>query len=725
MEISKFLLRTTGLAIGTVFKSSDADIRVHGEDNVPDGPVLYVANHFTRMETTFMPYVIERYTKKYCISLAHFSFFGGTFGKILSKLGGLSTKDPDRDKILISTLLKGEISVIIFPEGQMIKDKKIIEKGKYMVFNAGIRRPPHSGAARLALRSEFYREKMRHFKEIGFREGLEKYMSYFEISEEELDSVLALETSIVPINVTYYPIRAKNNAIKKLVERFVKNVSDRFEEELEVEGTMVMDGVDIDINFGKPIPINKFTQESDTGKGIKNMKTYLSKAELNEAVPFKKSGLKITQSYMDSIYNMTTLNHDHIFAHILCDCPRSKISEDLLKARAFLAVEKVKDLNITNCHTTLNKNQFHLLTDDEHKTYESFIEAAVSDGLITVKDGFIYKSKERFQDAYKFHTIRKDNIVEVLKNEIEPMTEVRKAIRKVMILPKWAIHRIIRNRFFNLDLDLFKQDYDKYHIINESKSPEIGRPFFLRKSYQRKGVILIHGYMAAPEEVRVVAEALHKKGYVVYGVRLRGHGTAPEDLGKREWYDWYNSVNRAYIVMNHTVDKISIVGFSTGAGLALLQAANKGNNFRGVVSINAPLKLQNISSQLSSAVVVWNNLLDRMHVNKGKMEFVTNDPENKHINYFRNPISGVAQLEKLMDKVEESLHKIEIPALIIQGSDDPVVNPVSGKEIFDKLGTKKKEIQSIYAERHGIVRGEESKKVISHVLDFLDEVCKD
>jgi len=64
------------------------------------------------------------------------------------------------------------------------------------------------------------------------------------------------------------------------------------------------------------------------------------------------------------------------------------------------------------------------------------------------------------------------------------------------------------------------------------------------------------------------------------------------------------------------------------------------------------------------------------------MEFVENVPENPDINYTRNPVSGSNELEKLMKQVGDQLKNVKGPALIIQGSDDPVVNPVSGLENF-------------------------------------------
>ncbi|MCP4133519.1 MAG: hypothetical protein GY754_21295 [bacterium] len=731
MAISKLLLKTSYATLDAILKASDADIRLHGEENIPNQPVLYVVNHFTRIETTFLPSMIKKCTGKYTLSLAYHSFFEGTFGKILEKLGAISTKDPDRKKILTNALLTGDMSIIIFPEGQMLKDKKLIEKGKYLVYNSGIRRPPHTGAARLALRTQFYREKIRYFHEIGFIEGIEKYKEHFSLSDDDIYNIRRRNTEIVPVNITYYPVRAKNNAILRLVEKFTKDVSPRMEEELEVEGTMLLEGVDIDINFGKPISVKKFLERSSNARNrMHDNKLYLDKEVRRKELPLPKVSIDLMYAYMDSIYAMTTVNHDHLYACLLSMYRGNSIEETDFKNRANLAIESIKKLNLTNFHSTLSKKQYNLRTDDFNDKYDSFIEAAVSDNLITVKDGYIYKHKEKFNNAYAFHDVRQNNIVEVLKNEVEPLTHLLKTVRRLSMLPGSVIRRMTRKKFIELDMKLFNRDYKKYYIEGETKPENIGSPFFLKDSFslkrfnKRKGVILVHGYMAAPEEMRLLAENLHKEGYVVYGARLRGHGTAPEDLGHRNWYEWYNSVNRAYVVMKNSVKDFAIIGFSTGAGLSLLQAANKGNKLKGVVSINAPLRLQNISSRLSSAVVVWNKFIKKVRLEKGAMEFVKNDPENPHINYFRNPISGVNELGKLMNVVEGRLEEVKIPCLVVQGSNDPVVNPTSGLDIFEKLGSKDKELYRIYSDRHGIVRGEELKKVTSKILQFLNEVFK-
>jgi esterase/lipase/1-acyl-sn-glycerol-3-phosphate acyltransferase len=723
MSISNAMIEAISVSLDVIFKASGTDIRMHGTKDVPDQPVLYVVNHFTRMETIMMPYVIRKYIKKYPISLADSSFFAGKLGEIMNRAGAVSTVDPNRDSILINSLLTDRNPVIIFPEGQMIKDKKIIERGKYLVYNVSGRRPPHTGAARIALRSQFIREKLRVFRDRKDYASIARIAAHFGFSPLDVNWVIEKETYIVPVNITYYPVRAKDNAISKLVNKYVHNVSLRMKEEMEVEGSMVMDGVDIDINFGKPISTkNYLTSASELGETINNENLYLYPEELKEIAPFKKLYVDMMYDYMHAIYNMTTVNHDHLASYIITKYRKSSFSESDFKNRIFLAIEHLLRTGLTNYHTSLDQKQYHLLTDDYHDKYENFIKMAVSDNLITLKDGIITKNDERFTKNYEFHTLRKDNIVEVLRNEIEPLKSLTNGLDHLMVLPGGFIRQKIRNQFLERDQQLFEEEYNQHYIPGESKPKDIGAPFFLRRLLRNQGVILVHGYLAAPEEIRPLADHLYKNGYTVYGARLRGHGTAPEDLAGQSWEKWYHAVGRAYIVMKNSTKSFAICGFSTGAGIALLQAANKPGKFAGIISINGPVKLQSSSSKFSPIIIVWNKFLSIINASRGKMEFVSNDPENPTINYSRNPVRGVYELEKLMKVVKGRLADIKEPTLVMQGSDDPVVNPVSGLEIFSKLGSEKKELVHISADHHGILRGKESDQVKTKVLEFLKEI---
>jgi esterase/lipase/1-acyl-sn-glycerol-3-phosphate acyltransferase len=723
MHISNDLVKIIVSAIDTVIKTAGIDIRLHGIENVPDQPVVYVVNHFTRLETGLMPYIIKKHIKKDAVSLAAQYFFEGKMKNFMDNVGAVSTADPNRDKIFISSLLADSHPVIIFPEGQIIKDKKLVEKGKYIVYNTGIRRPPHSGAAQIALLTEFLREKLRIFKSRGDKTSIARILSRFDLRTADVETIISKETHIVPVNITYYPVRARQNALSTLAGKYFHNISTRLQEELEVEGPIVLGKVDIDINFGRPIPAKKYIASKwKLKRMMADDNVYLNTGDFKKISAFRKICVRLMYDYMKAIYAMTTVNHDHIMSYILASYRKKIFSENNFKKRIFLAIEHLRNIGLPNCHTSLYRKQFYLLTDDRHEKYENFIKEAVDNHYIKVENGIITKNSERFSAPSDFHTIRRDNIIEVLKNEIEPLRNLTRAIDWQKFVPDFFIKWKVKNTFIKLDKNLFEEDYARYYLPAESKPKNIGEPFFLRRFFSRKGVILVHGYMAAPEEIRPLAEYLYKNGYNVYGVRLRGHGTAPEDLAARNCEKWYDSVSRAYIIMKNSVKTLSIAGFSMGGGIALLQAANKPGRFASVISINAPLKLKSVVSKFAPFVVAWNTLLDKMSMEKLKKEFIENDPENPQINYVRNPIRGGYELDRLMRVVENRLKNVTDPALIIQASGDPVVDPVSGQVIFDKLGTKEKQLFPVNANHHGILRGVEANSVNSTVLMFLEKV---
>ena len=64
MKISNDLINIIEAALDTLIKASGMDLRLHGLENVPDHPVLYVINHFTRIETILMPCIIKKNIKK-------------------------------------------------------------------------------------------------------------------------------------------------------------------------------------------------------------------------------------------------------------------------------------------------------------------------------------------------------------------------------------------------------------------------------------------------------------------------------------------------------------------------------------------------------------------------------------------------------------------------------------------------------------------------------------
>jgi esterase/lipase/1-acyl-sn-glycerol-3-phosphate acyltransferase len=719
--VNNFAYLTTGIAIKAISELSKTNISIHGEENIPQGAKIYVINHFTRIETLFLPYHINKLTGTPVWSLADAGLFAGRLGGYLNKVGALSTQNPDRDLLIVKSLLTGEASWVIFPEGRMVKSKKIYEKGQkkgaFMVESPDGKHRPHTGAAALALRTEFYRERIREINKSNPDE-VKRLQELFHI--DSIDPVIENDTYIVPVNITYYPIRAKENLLSKLAETLIDDMPDRMVEEIMTEGTMLLSGVDADIRFGEPIKIEHYMKSTAIQKDISSDEVINFDDPISSKKMMQKSATKIMERYMSSIYSLTTVNADHLFASILRFIPFREIDEMDLRRRVFLATTKNFNPAEVYRHQDLDKNHIHLITDDRYRQFENFLSIAVEKGVIEKKDNMLVKG-ESFCSPQDFHTTRSENPVAVITNEVEPLRDLQENLRNIasqssLRIKEWVIKYLKDKSHFD-----YEKDYTNFYIEGESKEIDVGMPYFLKGRTNRTGILLIHGYMAAPLEVKGLSLYLNDKGYYIYAPRLNGHGTSPEDLAEKTYMDWVESVEEGYIMMRHMCDSVIIGGFSTGAGLAL-DLATRVNDASGVFAVSPPMKLHDLSSKLVPAVNTWNKLMAKVRIKKAQKEFVANSPENPHINYSRNPVSGIIELDRLMKSIEPMLPNITIPAMVIQGFGDPVVNPTGSRKIYSLLGSKDKEYLLINFDRHGILLGEGSERVYKAIGDFIQRL---
>jgi esterase/lipase/1-acyl-sn-glycerol-3-phosphate acyltransferase len=715
--MNRFAYRTTGLAIKTISNLSKANIALHGQENIPDGSIIFVINHFTRIETFLMPYQIFTVTKVPVWSLADYELFQGAFGNYLEKLGALSTKSPDRDQLIVKTLLTGEANWIIFPEGRMVKNKKIIEKGQFMVSRAGGKHPPHTGAGTLALRTEFYRQRLRRLATENPDEA--RYlMDSFQL--ESLEPVLDRKTYIVPVNLTYYPIRARENILSKLALRLVDDLPERIIEELMTEGSMLLSGVQIDVRFGDPILINEYLRHEAIKKDIEATRRIHFDDQIASRSTMRKEALKLMQRYMAAIYSMTTVNLDHIFASILRFLRNKKIDKLDLCRRVFLAASQIQQHSNLFLNGNLQLDQVHLLTDDRFGKVDNFIKVAEEKGNLQKTNDTLIIDKSTFTSPYEFHRARIDNPIDVIANAVEPLKQLQGTLRRLAILPDFWIRKKVADTLITQAVEEYKSDYHRFYIQGESKPIDVGMPFLVKGKSKNVGVLLSHGYMAAPREVEKLAHYLGSIGFWVYVPRLKGHGTSPDDLATRSYQDWMVSIDRGYAIISSICKRVVVGGFSTGAGLALDMAARV-NEVAGVFAVAAPLTLKDFSSKFAPAVDMWNRIMDKAYGVGPKMEFVENKPENPHINYLRNPISGVREIERLMDDLEPKLPDLKVPSLIVQSRRDPVVDPKGSRKIFELLGTEDKEYRLFNFDRHGILLGEGSQGVHKAIGDFVKQ----
>jgi esterase/lipase/1-acyl-sn-glycerol-3-phosphate acyltransferase len=719
--MNHYAYRTTGLVIKALYNLFKARVYLHGTENIPKGPNIFVINHFTRIETLLLPYYIYNLIGVPVWSLGHYSLFKGALGNFLDMVGTISTKDPHRDRLIIKTLMTGEAAWIIFPEGRMVKDKKILEKGRYMISTPkGTKRAPHTGAATLGLRTEFYRQHFLKLDEKGSDE-VGKLMDLFGITN--IEPVLKHRITIVPVNVTYYPIRARENILSELAEKFFDDIADRAIEELMTEGNMLFSGVDVDIRFGEPIGLESYLPENPSLYNIEANR----KIDFDDLIPsraiMRRMADDIVHRYMTSIYNMTTINHDHLFASMLRQIPFNHINESTLIRRVYCCIMHGLDKKGAYLHRTLQEDQISLLTDDRYHKYSDFISLALDKKTITRKKNILIKNPKVFSSPFDFHRSRIDNPVAVIANEVEPLKHLQRAVSFYAWIPDFLLRRILARRLYRKAIQEYQNDYKMYFSVTETVQKSAGMPFLLRGSFRKIGVLLIHGYLGTPAEIKDLAMYLNQQGYSVYAPRLRGHGTSPHDLATRTYEDWRTSVDEGYAVIKSLCDRIIVGGFSTGAGLALDLAARI-KDINGVFTVCSPMRIRFLSFRFAPAVGVWNRLLKKIRFEENQDEFVDVESENSYFKYKKNPVSGVREVEQLMNSLEPRLANLKTPVLMIQSLNDPVVDYTGSIQLFELLGSEEKSYVMFDMDRHVIITGPGSHRVHRAIAGFIEDVWK-
>ncbi len=716
--MNPFAFELSGYTLKTFSGFSKACIKIEGQKNIPRGAIIFCANHFTRIETLFLPYHIHAITKKQIWSLAAKELFDlPILEGLLNRLGAVSTSDPQRDQLILQTLLSGHVQWIIFPEGMMVKNKKLIKNNRFSLTDDQGVFPPHTGAAALALRCEFYRERLRRLSKTGKPE-FERLSASLKITD--MDQVLTQNTHIVPVNITYYPGNARANILGSIAKTILKDPSKRVIDELMTEGGMLFSGVDITIRFGDPIEIKPYLNDPYIESMLNVGRRVRFDGDIYSNKISKQISNEIMERYMSAVYEMTTLNYDHVMAGILKHFPYKKEGIDIYEfiCKVYYAITCLVLNRICCVSDIFKKNQVHLLINDRHDRISRFLSLAQKTQMIEIKGDRFFKDQARFFIRSNFHTIRTENPILVMANEVEPVAAAEVCLKKIAQKSRKQIQKLVKNRLIEkMNVD-FSKAYNTYYIEGESKKKRIGRSLFLKHEDEIAGVLLIHGYMAAPEEMKTFAHYLHERGFTVFVPRLAGHGTAPEDLAKTIHEEWMESVEEGYVALRHSCDKLIIGGFSTGAGLAL-ELACRVDDYEAIFAVAPPMQLNDMGSYFVPAIDAWNSMIKKIHLSAIAKEFLENNPENAHINYIRNPIAGIHQLEMLMEQLAPRLKMIEKPVLVVQSRRDPVVSPKGTHKLFEKLGSMVKEYYLFDYDRHGILTGKGVERVFQSIENFI------
>ncbi len=706
---------------------------------------IFVFNHFARFETLIPQYLIYECCGAYCCAIAHRELFeiDEYLSDFLLATGAIPHDHPELFPLLATQILRGR-KVIIFPEGGMVKDRRVIDrKGRYSIFSRTTRerRKQHTGAAVLGLGLDVFKQAVLYAARHGHHDKLDRWQQVLGISDMELLlSRCRQPTLIVPANITFFPLRIDPNFLEKLITTLRPGLKKRFIEELIIESNLLLKETDMDIRPAPPIQASRcwlWWERMLIGRVVPQLqdlpeiygwhcaqdrfKHLLAKRQQTHAK-------MIRNLYMEAMYKAVTVNLCHLAATLIYHCIEQTceaIDKPLFHRSLYLAIKTLQKHKTIHLHRSLlDPDCYQTLPNGESRHLQQFLCTAESAELmepVAEKYQFLPKLREEFA----IDMIRLENPVAVYANEVAPLSLVRKSITEAFVrAPSISPYELAllgfddEVRSWQWDRELYSAPCPEIDAKEISTVP--GKPFlFNAKPKAKRSVLLIHGLLAIPAVMRPLGEELANAGYTVLGVRLKGHGTSPCDLRERSWREWLQSVWRGYRILAAMSESIAVVGFSTGALLALQLAADQPDLLTAVAAITPALKFRSPIIQLVP-LMHQANRLTRWVTDEGMKEFVENASEHPETNYTHIPIRALYELRLLIHETEQRLKDIHYPTLILQGDQDPVIDPEGAQLAYDQLASRCKTLTMIHSPLHDIVFHDPGE-VHATIRFFLDQ----
>ena len=731
-DIDKALYNRSIRVFNSVKKVLGVKMKLHGDSQIHQGDI-FLFNHFSRFETFIPQFLIYEQTGAYSCAIASSEFFkNDTVLARYLRHTGVFPNDHDRLFALLTAQIFRGRKVIIFPEGGMIKDHRVIDDlGNYNFYSrsTGKWRKQHTGAAVLAQGIEAVKTIIRrayhnkdHSQLVWWKEQLQ-----LDSLDQLLSSALK-HTLIIPANITFYPIRTSENLMLKAVEFFTDSLSLRQTEELLIEGNIMLKNTDMDIRLGKALEpfgrpffgsqyllrevMSKVKSMDDVFDIQANPKNWQQRL-LGQY--FKKAANATRDEYMAEIYLNVTINLSHLASTLimyLIKKGHTNIKRQQFSVALYIAVKQLQNNTSINLHRSLlNPVDYSELISGTSTRFENFITEAINAELIT-EDDTHYRLLPKLLEDQELDSVRLENMIVVYDNEAKPITVVQKTMVQAWSesddvdqqeLAAWHFEDECRD--FNWEHRVYNKSI--YDDINDQETASADpNPFFLDPSDDKDngvGVLLIHGLLASPAELRGYGNYLVNQGYTVMGVRLKGHGSSPYALQNTTWKDWYLSVVRGYNILKAHSKRIIMTGFSTGGALALKLASEQYPEIIGINLVALPIKFINPAFMLVPLLHGTNKLVDWVSSFEGVKSFIDNPTEHPSINYQHVPVKSLYQLRLLIAELDGFAPLNKSPTLILQGDKDPIVSFKSAQEIMNKLTCDNKQLKLIPSNRHGIL----------------------
>lgn len=239
------------------------------------------------------------------------------------------------------------------------------------------------------------------------------------------------------------------------------------------------------------------------------------------------------------------------------------------------------------------------------------------------------------------------------------------------------------------------------------------KPFFLEGG--TRAVLLLHAFTGSSADVRQLGRFLNKRGYTCYAPHYRGHAVPPEELLKTDPNQWWQDVCEAYDFLSRSgYDRIAVGGLSLGGVFSLKSGYTL--PVRGIFPMCAPIDPGNKRKLIAGATQYAEKYYRLFQGLSGKLL------DRKTSDFEERIVEVVDMLGSCIVEVRRHLHEIDVPACVIQGRLDEMVDPDAAAVIFKGIYSDRKQIKWYEKSTHVITLGAEKEQVYQDIYAFLESL---
>lgn len=255
----------------------------------------------------------------------------------------------------------------------------------------------------------------------------------------------------------------------------------------------------------------------------------------------------------------------------------------------------------------------------------------------------------------------------------------------------------------------------------------------LAKAYTQDGtkdelVILLHGYLANPNEIKTIADMVNQNGYPVYSGLIPGYGGTARianQYKKEQWVSWSREeIARA----KKCFSKIHLIGFSTGATIFhdYVSTHPEDKTIQSVVLISAFFQNKTMfdwflqvtrDSGIEEAGVSW--VFSKLPVSD--VQVIQRHPET----YLqRAPVKSMFEVIDLgkLNQDRELKEKLTVPTMGVVSEEDWIASPTKQKRTLRK---NFEDLELITYRRPGHIPHQVMLPEVSAVADQVHELVMD